>query len=134
MTRQRHSLCGIPVEIESDEPPHWRLARSSLPPELRISVRPADRIPAPSGTRLFDGPYFSVWESGDRLAIHLQILQALNGGAKADYMMERARFRLARIRRTMVEVVHKLIGKEAHGWPRVIPMAFGLQKAAQPTL
>jgi hypothetical protein len=88
--RQRHSLCGIPVEIESDEPLRWRLARSSAQPQLRISVHPADRIPAPSGTRLFDGPHFSVWESGDRLTIHL------GDSALAEWLRGDGRIRILR--------------------------------------
>jgi hypothetical protein len=88
--RQRHSLCGIPIEIESNEPVRWRLAASSLEPELRISVQRADRIPAPCGTRLFDGPHFSIWESGDRLAIHL------GESAQAEWLRGKGRIRVRR--------------------------------------
>jgi hypothetical protein len=67
------SLCGIPVTLEAPPGVDWRLAEvSDARPALKIRTREDDALPSAAGRRLYDGPQFSIWEEGERLAVDLR--------------------------------------------------------------
>jgi hypothetical protein len=66
-------LGGIPIHLEERAPVRWRLALAhGEAPELRLRVAEVLVLPSPEGSRIYDGPRFSVWEHAGGLDVHLR--------------------------------------------------------------
>jgi hypothetical protein len=65
-------LCGIPIRLQALVPVSWRLAPAhGEAPELRVRVAEVLALASPDGSRIYDGPRFSVWEHAGRLNVRL---------------------------------------------------------------